>query len=241
MTDTVKLCERSYVKNFLQMPLADTRQDAVINEHIQQASAEAELYTRRKFTYGQYTEYYPAYEQTIIGLDRQVLLVDAAPIDTTQPIYLAFSPFNHIANTIIVLQWSPQMEADGSADFTVRADKGQYDVLKLGILTANFPVFAGVGFTYSERGFKTVYTGGYPVTTVPNDPNFTPDPIDDFGVVQVPESLKLIVARKAAFDYRALRAKDSIFQKRGQLNPVQSSMDEFRQSLKPWTKKDMLF
>lgn len=233
----LKLCERALLKNLLSMPTADPRQDETLNALIEQASEETEFLTRRKFMYGEYTEYYPSYDQTIVGLDKQTILVDAFPIDITKKVYLAFSPFNHMNQTVVELQWSPDLQARNACDFTVIPERGRYDVLKLGILTANFPVFAGVGFTYAERGFKTVYWGGYPLSVKPdNEPD---DPLDDYGVTQVPYGLKLIVAKKAAAEYNLMRVKEPFIQRRGP-SVSETIQQEFRAALKPWSKKDVM-
>jgi len=65
------------------------------------------------------------------------------------------------------------------------------------------------------------------------------DPIDDFGVIQIPEALKIILARKIVDDIREGESKASPFGRAvGFLRPW---TDEQRMMLRPWTKKDVVW
>lgn len=233
-----KLIERSLVKTRLRMPLADTVNDELINSLIQAVSEEAERYTRRKFTYGKYEEFFPSYEQTEIGVDYQILLVKAYPIDLGQPVYLAFSPNNHVSQSVNVLQWSLELASSGAADFLIEPELGRFDVVKMGSVTLNLPTPARAGFTYAERGFRAIYWGGYPVSEQPSGAE--DDPLDDYGVVQIPEGLKHVIADKVVGEYRVLKSKDSYFQRGKQLAPYEAVEERFRRALTTWVKKDQL-
>lgn len=230
-----KLVERALVKDVLQIARADTRSDQLLDSLIQNVSAECERLTRRKFTYvDQVLEYHPSYDQEFIDPEPQFMIVDTYPIDTTRPLAVSWSPFDFRNDLFINLDPST-----GDFDAT-RGDIGFISVRQMGSAASNLPFIGGIMFSYAPRGFKITYSGGYPITAIPS-PYDDPDPMDDFGVTQVPDGLKFTVAKKVAADFRALRPDKDFSMKRGLLNPATTALGTFVQDLKPWTKKDVLF
>lgn len=214
----VKLTERARVKDYAKIARADTLHDGLINDMIEQASEEIQDLTRREFEKKQRTEYHTSYEQTAFDPEPQIVLANAWPIDEGETIELIWSPYDHREGLTTEL-------TQANEDFTVDAEKGFIWVRSNGGLVNNLPLLGTTIFSYAPRGFKLTYTGGYEVTTEPQ--GHTADPLDDFGVAQVPESLKNIVAQKIAKDLVEMRF----------LRPFE---DADRKLLKPWTKKDMI-
>jgi hypothetical protein len=59
----MRLCERSRIKDLLQIPRADTLLDDTLNGLIEQASEEVAHITRRAFEYAARTEFHASYDQ----------------------------------------------------------------------------------------------------------------------------------------------------------------------------------
>lgn len=213
-----KLTERSRVKDFAQIPRADTLQDALINAMIEQASAEVEDITRRKFEKKERVEYHTSYEQAAFDPEPQIVLLDAFPVDMEQQFILKWSAYDHRENLTITL--NPDED-----EFGVEEEKGFIWVRSAGGIAQNLPLLGATWITYAPRGFQVTYTGGYSVTEAPE--GHTADPLDDFGVAQVPEGLKNIIAQKIARDLKEVRY----------LLPFS---DNEKKLLKPWQKKDLI-
>jgi len=221
----VKLVERALVKDLLMLPRADTMPDGILNGLIQSASDEAVRLTRRSFGKMERVEFRQSYDQAVADPEPQWLLMDAYPIDMAQPLKVEYSPYEwRPQGSILVLNFTSQ-------DYTVEPDKGKIVVRGATdyVYTSYVPI-NGRMFTYSPRGFRVTYTGGYPVSVAPEG---DPDPLDDYGVVQVDEGLKLVVAQQVASQYKYLR---------GNLEKVtkEDLSEAYRQDLKPFTKKDMI-
>lgn len=214
----VKLVERALVKDLIRMPRADTMHDEILNDMIEQCSAEVERLTRRLFEKKERTEYYTSYEQTASDPDPQFVLLNAFPVDREETFRMWWSAYDHRDNLSIEM-------TEVEENFILDAEKGMITVRSAGSMIANLPIIGNIAFTYAPRGFKVQYTGGYAKTVKPDGEE--DDPMDDYGVVQVPQSLKVLVAQKVAKDFRDTRV----------LMPFS---DEERKALKPWNKKDMI-
>lgn len=214
----VKLVERALVKDLLKMARADSLHDEILNNMIEQCSAEVERLTRREFEKKERTEYHTSYEQTASDPDPQFVLLNAYPVDREQNFQMWWSAYDHREN--LAIEMTEQEE-----NFILDPVKGMITVRSAGSMIANLPIIGNIAFSYAPRGFKILYTGGYPVNVKPEEED--EDPMDDYGVVQVPYGLKILVAQKVAKDFRDTRV----------LLPF---TDEERKGLKPWNKKDMI-
>jgi hypothetical protein len=222
----LKLVERDLVKDLLRLPRADTMQDRILSGLIGTVSQDVERLTRRAFEKKQRVEYRQSYDQAINDPEPQWVLVDAYPIDTVQPITVEYSPSEwRPAGSIITLDAT-------KADFTVEAETGKITVRNASTYIYNgFYPQGGWLFSYAPRGFRVTYTGGYAISAAPD--GHTADPLDDFGVIQVDDSLKLVVANAVAAKYRFMRGNAEKL--------TAAALDEaFRLELKPFMKKDMV-
>jgi len=181
---------------------------------IEQCSEEVEYLTRRYYAKKQRVEYYTSLEQVFGDPVPQFVLLNAYPVDTGAAFTMEWSPNDYKDELSVTLE---------STDYTLDAEKGKVSVKSAGGLVNSLAILYSKMFTYAERGFRITYTGGYAVTTEPV--GNTADPLDDFGVVQVPEGLKLLVAQKVAKEFKLNRF-------------YKPFSDEERPALKPWTKKD---
>lgn len=213
----VKLVERALVKDLLRLPRADTLQDGILNGMIEQCSAQVERITRREFTYAARVEYHRSYEQTAVDPEPQYITLNAFPVDTDETFLLQWSPHDHRTGHIIDL-------SESNEDYELLAEKGMVVVRTAGGIVNNLPLLGSIIFSYAPRGFKVTYTGGYAVS---EHPGGDPDPLDDYDVVQVPDSLKQVVAQKVALDFQAVRM-------------LRAFTDDERKSLSLWEKKDMI-
>lgn len=212
-----KLTERALVKDLLQIARADTLLDPILMGMIETTSKEAERLCRRKFAKSERTEFYKSYDQDFADPTPQYIWLDA-PVDTAEDLVINWAMFNQHATAGTLL--NPE-------DYTLDAEEGLILVHGMtGLSNQAVPNTLGRPiYQYSPTGFRVTYTGGYALNTKPvGEPD---DPLDDYGVVQVPDALKYVIARKVADDYEASqRAKP---------------WDEIqRQGLKPWMKKDIL-
>lgn len=209
----VKLTERMRVKDLANIARSDNLQDDKIDNMISQVSEEVERLTRRLFEKISRVEYFTSYEQEIIISDPQILLVDAWPIDLNEPFELSYSRSGDHTSSYM-------LESDS---YSVDFEKGFIWVNSLrGDLSTSFMI---EGTTYAPRGFKLSYTGGYDVSA-PSQGHIS-DPLDDFGVAQVPIGLQNFVAQKVAEG----------ISKKGFLEPW--SKEELN-TLKVWAKKDLI-
>lgn len=85
-------------------------------------------------------------------------------------------------------------------DFAVDPRRGCITVRRAsGLMNGVLPLYLGkLVFAYAPKGFRVTYSGGYPVTQEPTDADYEFDPLDEFGVTQVPIGLKTIIARHVA-------------------------------------------
>lgn len=85
-------------------------------------------------------------------------------------------------------------------DYAIDEKRGCITVRRAsGLMNGVLPLYLGkLIFAYAPKGFRITYTGGYPVTQEPTDANYVFDPLDEFGITQVPRGLKTIVARHVA-------------------------------------------
>lgn len=220
LTPTLKLVERALVKDYANIPRADTLLDPQIDAMIEQISRECEDICRRKFAYSQYTEYKLSYEQTFYDPDPQYIWTDAWPIDIKQPMRITWAPYSLHNTAGFDLQPN---------DFSLaHADRGLIVVSgATGLANGLLPGWTkGRIYAYAPRGFRITYSGGYVVNN-PDGESLSVDPLDDFGVVQVPRGLKMVLAMKVALDWRDFHA----------LMPW--SQEEML-ALRPYKKKDML-
>lgn len=213
-----RLTERAKVKDLLGIARADTLQDELLSSMIEQASAEAEQICRRKFTKSARVEYYQSYDQLAYDPTPQYIWLDG-PIDTAETFSIVWAQYNRHADVGVALT---------AQDYQLDQDKALVLVGSTTGVLSNLPLPAGYALPSigaSPTGFQVTYTGGYPLNSKPiGEPA---DPLDDYGVTQVPESLKSIIARKVAEDWK--QAKSFI--------PWD---DTQRQMLVPWKKKDIL-
>lgn len=215
----MKLVERALVKDLLEIARADTLQDAVLDSMINDASDEAAEFCRRKFEKEARVEYFQSYDQTFFDPVPQFIWLDG-PIDLTAPFKIVFSSYGLHDTSGINLE-------DNNIDYKLDLKESLINVYGISGTSSDPALIGLVGgnFVYSPTGFQVTYTGGYEVTVKPDgEPD---DPMDDYGVVQVPRGLKMIVAQKVARD----------FTDKKMLMPW---TDDEKLSLKPYKKKDMI-
>lgn len=213
----MKLTERALVKDLLEIARADTLQDTILNNMIEQASEEAESACRRSFTKAARVEYYRSYEQMVYDLEAQYIWLDG-PVDTDEVFSIVYDPTNEHATAGLTLELT---------DYVLDAAKGLVTVKGATGLSRNLAisVISGAVFLYSPTGFQVTYTGGYEMTVKPDGED--DDPLDDYGVTQVPNGLKMIIAQKVARDFTAKKM-------------LMPWTDDEMASLKPFKKKDIL-
>jgi hypothetical protein len=229
-----KLTERALVKDLLQIPRADSRQDTILDSLIQTVSAECERICRRNFSHQPFiVEYFTSYDQSFSDPEPQLLIVGSFPIDGSFEPQVQWSPYDHREDLFIKLEHS-------TGDYSYDLESGLISIRYMGVAATNLPIVGGTLFTYHPRGFQVSYAGGYPTNDAPS-PDDNPDPLDDYGITQVPTGLKLTVAKKVAADYRALRPVSDYFSRRGVLNQASVALDVFRQDLKPYMKRNVMF
>jgi hypothetical protein len=227
-----KLTERALVKDILQIPRADQRQDPLLDSLIEAASAETERICNRKFAYREnIVETWPSFDQSFADPEPQFHIVDSFPMSTSVP-QIQWSPYDQRPNLVVYLSYD-------TGDFAFNPETGLISIRYMGVAATNLPFVGGIMFTYHPRGFQITYSGGYP-TTAPPSPNDNPDPLDDYGVTDVPVALKLIVAQKAAEDFRALRPPPR--PERAVSRPLQDlATQRLAERLIPWRKRDRMF
>lgn len=215
----VKLTERAKVKDLLGIARSDSLQNDLLDGLIEQNSEQVEELCRRSFTKAARTEYYQSYDQDAYDPCPQYLWLDG-PIDKTQLLEIKWAPYDQHDEVGIALTGTDYQLDEGRALIIVRAATGPI---------AGMPIARGLVlpvFTFAPRGFQVRYTGGYPVSEKPD--NEPIDPMDDYGVTQVPNSLKAVVAFKCATDW-----------KEGNKMALPWVPEQVAQ-LKPWKKKDVL-
>lgn len=213
----MKLLERALVKDLANIPRADTQWDTTITAMIERASFEVEDFTRRKFEELARVDYFKSYEQNFYEPDPQYIFLPAFPVDIGETFTIVWAAYdNHDTNgSILDAAQNDYILNDVTGVATIRGASGLVDNIPVSV--RGLPIF-----TYDPRGFKVTYTGGYALSVGVNT-----DPLDDFGVVQVPDSLKIILAKKIADDWKEAKM----------LLPWTK---EQRQSLKPWKLRDLI-
>jgi hypothetical protein len=216
-----RLCEKSLVKDLLGINRHDLLLDKSLASFIDAVSSEAEQYCSRSFTKASRVATAPRYEQHIDDPDPQFIWLEGP---------IAQSP-------------APQIWLSGWTTDTDIVLEGQHFEIsyELGLIKV-MPTFVGLridnasyipstpGFLdYSASGWKVAYTGGYDVSVRPTGDD--PDPSDDYGVVQVPEALKVVIATETVRRWRTIRGIQ-------QQTPAQMQNYDWRTMLNPWRKKD---
>jgi hypothetical protein len=185
-------------------------------------SQQVELYTRRHFAYAtQIVEFFQSYEQDYFEPSPQYLWASTYPIDITSPPSIVWSLFDDHDTAGITLN---------QGDFFYNADASCVMVRRATGITQSLLIGSGLRtpiFAYAPRGFRMIYAAGYPISTPPSS-GYVPDPLDDYGVVQVPDDLKELVATKVAEDYK------------NDKKVTRWSKEEIAM-LQPYKKKDMIF
>lgn len=191
-----KLTERKYVKDFLGLNRADTLLNDVFDGLIELTSGEVESITGREFDLKERTEYYRSYNQDVMDPCPQFIKLQSYPLDTDERLILTYSSNESWDSTGQVLVVGTDYQI---ADAT----KGVLTVLGASGISLELQMLGRGGYIFraAPRGFRITYSGGYSVSTL-SSPN-TSDPLDEYGVAQVPLSLKMIVAKKVASDYKA--------------------------------------
>jgi hypothetical protein len=212
-----KLTERALVKDLIGIARADLIYDTILNGMIDTASDRAEEWCRRKFAYGLREEFHQSYEQSLSDPNPQYVWLDG-PIDPAVQLIINWS-WN---------EWQDFAQELSRESYTVDLEQGLI-VLTLKLASPGYsysPFPYSRQFVTSPTGFKVKYAGGYPVSAPPTT-GYTFDPSDDYGVVQVPDGLKLAVAQKVAADFTNNRI-------------VTPWSDDQLQLLRPYKKKDMI-
>jgi len=221
----IKLLERSLVKDLANISRADTAWDTQLNGLIELASENVERITRRKFDKKQRIEFYQSYEQGPVDPTPQYVYTDALPIDSTATLTIFWDPYNKHDDSGIELLLS-------KGDFEIIDEEGLLRIhTASGLINQLPPTRWGIPiFSYNPIGFKITYTGGYVTTTKPTAEPV--DPLDDYGVTQVSDGLKLVIAQKIAIDWLG----DS--KTPGKM--LKPWTEEQKSQLRPWMKKDIL-
>jgi hypothetical protein len=212
----VKLLERALVKQLLLIPYADLQFDPILDGLIEAASDQAQTITRRQFLKAQRTEIYPSYDLDD-DPEPQFILTDAVPIDSLANITVGWSPYSDRSSETL---FQPTTGA-----IAVDYEKGKITFLNPNLYGTRTALLAPPRIGYAPQGFRITYTGGYEASTKPTGE--PADPTDDYGVIQAPAGLKMILATKIATDFKASRT----------LLPW--TLDQ-RASLSPYEKKDRL-
>lgn len=206
----MKLTERNYVKDLAGIARADTLKDPRISAGIEAVSLSVQTHCQREFEKMERTEYAPRHELTVAEQEPHIVFLKAYPVDPMEP----FSIFwNDSANEL-----GAEPTEIPATSYTVDYERGRVYIANLGSYT-QLPVFDYR--VKSDRGFKIVYTGGYAAS---EHPGGDPDPLDDYDVIQVPDSLKFMVAEKVA---NYVMDKDGL-----------TLSDNDRALLYPWKRKD---
>jgi len=211
-----KLTERARVKDLLAIARADTFHDSDLKALIEQTSEEVERITRRNFALAARVEFFKSYDNDGVDPWPQYIHLDF-PIDQQATFEIIWALYGrHDTDGILV---DPE-------DFRIDFDTGIVTIHgSSNVTTQILPLGRKPWWQFSPDGFRVTYTGGFPVTVAPSGPE---DPLDDFDVVQVPQALQYVVARKIKQDFTEC----------GMCQPWTA---EQREWLKPWTKKDILF
>lgn len=204
------------MKDLLGIARADAFHDREISAMIEQTSVEVERLTRRSFTLAARVEFFRSYDNDGIDPWPQYLHLDF-PVDDQAFFEIVWALYGRHDTDFIIVD---------TEDFRVDFETGIVTIHgSSNITTQILPLGRKPWWQFSPDGFRVTYTGGFPVTVAPSGPE---DPIDDFDVIQVPDSLEYVVARKIKQDFNEC----------GMCKPW---TDEQREWLKPHTKKDILF
>lgn len=223
----VKLVERERVKDLAGIARADTLYDGILNSLIERVSAEAEDYCRRKFKKSARVVLMRSYDQYPNEPDCQYLWLDG-PVDR---------------NELLAVTYSPNMRHSTEGIHLVEGDDWffdeEHDLIRItpyqGLLI-QLVAWQGLCVVASPTGFQVQYTGGY-TKTEPPVPYTDPDPLDDFGVTQVPEGLKSILASKV---WESLKARMPDLTGKQEFVPLKPWTKEDYAALDPWKRKDII-
>lgn len=185
---------REMVKDLLGIARADAYNDANLNLLIQMNSEDVERRCRRSFAKEARTEYFTSYEQAVHDPSPQYLWLNG-PVDTGESFSLQYATYGrHDTNARVLTQDTDYLLDAAQGLVTILGNKINPDIQM--ILSRQL-----AAYEFDPQGFKVTYTGGYETTTPP-DPYNNPDPLDDYGVTQVPDALKMLVAQKVARDFQ---------------------------------------
>jgi len=205
------------VKDLLGIARADNLNNHLFDAMILQVSEEVERMSRRKFAELQYIEFFRSYDMD--GVDPVPMYLHLnAPVDDQAFFEIVWALYDRHDDDGVTLE---------AEDFRLDPETGLVTVRSSSSITAQIlPLGRQPWFQFSPNGFRVTYTGGFPVTIKPSgDPD---DPLDDFGIVLVPDGLQQVVAMKIKQDFT-------------ECGMCQPWTEEQRQWLYPYRKNDLLF
>ena len=219
---------------------ADALFDDALDWMIQAASDQVRKLTGREFTKLARTEYHTSYETYLNEPDPQYIFTNSWPIDTGQPLKITYAAYERHTTAGIELTNSGE-----DPDYVVDAEDGVIMVQRVsgrGQQPLHYG-YSGVPITvYAPRGFKVEYTGGYELTPDPA----TGDPLDEFGIPQIPDGLKFIIAQKVATDFLAAKqmhassGEPQKFKATGSAGMLKPWTEEQRETLAPYRRRKLL-
>lgn len=226
----LKLVEMSLVKDMCNIAQADVINNAQLRAMVEQVSREAEHFCRRTFTYGQRIEYFQSYDQQPYDPVPQYCWSTSYPIDLTKAIEIvwAMNEMHDTAGTIL-----------DATDYQVDADRGLFVIRRTtGVFQGILPLIRGrLIFCYAPRGFRITYYGGYSSLNPTPTGAYTPDPLDDYDVLNVPLGLRMVLARKIAEDWRTQEEKGVP----NVMRVLKTWTAEQLDALHPWRLDDTIF
>jgi len=189
----LRLTEKSRAKTAMGFARTDNLVDDIVVGMIEELSTIVEDTCGREFEKKERVEYCQSFDQGINDPVPQYLKLKSWPIDLAEPFTIVFSGNDDHDNTGI--------ELVRGTDYTVDVDRGEVIVRALSQQgTRLLPVANSFIYSYAPRGFKVTYTGGYTAVDTESSP---PDPLDDYGMIQVPLGLRSFIASKIGADYLA--------------------------------------
>jgi len=235
-----KLCERSRVKDLINVARADTIYDRLLDGLIDQAGEQVEGMTGRQFTKLERVEYHQSYEQSPYDPMPQYIWLEAFPIDLAETFSIVWAPANdHDVNGVALTNTAgqaPSYVIPNNGENT-NSGAGGLVIVRGPLPAASLVLLPNLGQTflgYAPQGFRVTYTGGYDF--IDDTPSIPPDPMDDIEALAVPIALRQIVAQKIADDFlfsiRTERPKQTLYYPPG---PRQSIMNTPTGLLLPWT------
>jgi len=156
-----RLVERSLVKKLMGVALADTRKDIQLDAFIEQASAQVELITRRRFLKQARTEFYQSYEMWWNDPDPLYIHLNAFPVDqSVNLVSIVYADQDRHTTQGITLD-STQDDFFVNEETGVIRVRGASGSLQTQTVVKTFRPL----FHYAPTGFKVTYTGGYAALT----------------------------------------------------------------------------